>query len=380
MRGRHPVRVLHVSQPTDGGVGHYVAAAAAHQAARGWPVAVACPDDGLLPRELSRHGVCRLRWAATRPPGPATIPEVARLRQLVAVARPDVVHLHSSKAGLAGRLALQGRRPTMFQPHGWSWLALRGCRADAAARWERAAAQWTRVLVCAGEGEAEQGTARGVRGRYAVVRNGVDLARFAPADGSARAAARDRLGLDPTVPVAVCVGRVTRQKGQDLLLAAWSAVASRHPTARLYVVGDGDLLPLLRRQAPATVSFVGTVEDVRPWYAAANVVVLPSRWEGLSLTVLEAMASARSVVATAVPGLAEAVPAGAGALVAPENPALLAAAVADRLGAAELAAAEGTAAAQHAARFDVSETLARLESLTRHVAGVPAQAVRPEPG
>jgi glycosyltransferase involved in cell wall biosynthesis len=249
-----------------------------------------------------------------------------------------------------------------------------------AAQWEQAAARWTRILVCVGEGEMEQGVARGVRCRYALVRNGVDLARFVPADDSARSAARARLDLDPDAPVAICVGRVTRQKGQDVLLAAWRALAARHPAARLYIVGDGDLLPLLRRQAPATVRFVGTVEDVRPWYAAADLVVLPSRWEGLSLAVLEAMASGRSVVATAVPGLADAVPDGAGALVAPEDAGSLAAALVRRLGAADLVAAEGAVAAQHATRFDVGETLARLDRLTEYMAGAPAQAeaVRPE--
>jgi glycosyltransferase involved in cell wall biosynthesis len=349
-----------------------VAAAAAHQAARGWPVAVACPDGGALPGELSRRGVPRLKWNATRPPGPARISEIVRLRRLVAAAEPDVVHLHSSKAGLAGRLALQGRRPTIFQPHGWSWLALEGRRAEAAARWERAAAKWTRVLVCNGAAEAEQGAAQGVRCRYATVRYGVDLARFVPADDAARAAARARLGLDPDVPVAVCVGRVTWQNGQDLLLAAWRSVTSRHPAAQLYLVGGGDLLPLLRRQALPTVHFVGEVDDVKPWYAAADVVVLPSRWEGPSLAVLEAMASGRSVVATEVPALAETVPGGAGALVTPESPTTLAHVLGNRLGAPDLSGAEGSVAAQHAHRFDLVTTLARLEAVTRYAAGVPA--------
>jgi glycosyltransferase involved in cell wall biosynthesis len=374
------VRVLHVTQPTDGGVGWYVAAAAGHQAARGWPVAVACPDGGPLPSELARRGVRRLRWSATRPPGPATISEVVRLRRLVAAADPDVVHLHASKAGLAGRLALQGRWPTMFQPHGWSWLALEGRRAEAAAQWERAAARWTRVLVCNGPAEAEQGTARGVHCRYASVRYGVDLARFVPADDSARAAARVRLGLDPDVPVAVCVGRVTWHNGQDLLLAAWESVTSRHPAAQLHLVGGGNLLPLLRRQALPTVHFAGAVDDVRPWYAAADVVVLPARWEGPSLAVLEAMASGRSVVATAVPALAEIVPGGAGALVAPESPAFLARALGNRLGTPDLAGAEGSVAARHATRFDLVTALARLEAVTRYAAGVPAAPVAAERG
>jgi glycosyltransferase involved in cell wall biosynthesis len=58
-------------------------------------------------------------------------------------------------------------------------------------------------------------------------------------------------------------------------------------------VGGGDLLEPLRRSAPPGVIFTGPITDTRPWYAAADLVVLPSRWEGLPLTLLEALARAR---------------------------------------------------------------------------------------
>jgi glycosyltransferase involved in cell wall biosynthesis len=100
----------------------------------------------------------------------------------------------------------------------------------------------------------------------------------------------------------VCVARLSRQKGQDLLVAAWPSVRSRVLDARLVLIGDGDL------ELPDTdgVEVLGPRDDVDAWYAAANVVVLPSRWEGMSLTMLEAMASGRSVVATDVAGAREA--------------------------------------------------------------------------
>src|SRR5205807_9948561 len=71
----------------------------------------------------------------------------------------DVVHLHSAKAGLAGRLALRGRRPTIFQPHGWSFLALNGLSRRAALEWERRGASLADVIVCVSEGELATGRA-----------------------------------------------------------------------------------------------------------------------------------------------------------------------------------------------------------------------------
>ncbi|GAA0924695.1 glycosyltransferase [Nonomuraea longicatena] len=363
--------VLHVSQPVDGGVARYVGEAAADQAARGWSVAVAAPAEGPLPRELAARGVACLPWEATRSPGPATLREARALAAVVAGFAPDVVHLHSAKAGLAGRLALRGRIPTIFQPHGWSWLACDGPMASASAAWERLAARWTDALVCVGDGEAAQGWGAGIRHPLVVIRNGVDPARFVPADVVGRATARGKLGLPLGAPLAVCVGRLTRQKGQDVLLDAWPAVRRRCPDAVLALVGDGDLRAALERVAGPGVVFAGPAADVRPWYAAADLVVLPSRWEGLPLIALEALASGRSVVGTDIPGLAEVLTPEVGALVPPDDTTALTAALARRLGHPPLVWDEGQAAVIRAKEFDLRVTLDLLAELTSATARRP---------
>ncbi|GIJ68147.1 glycosyltransferase [Virgisporangium ochraceum] len=358
--------VLHVAQPVDGGVAAYVLAACLDQVARGWRVTVACPDGGRLAASLATAGIPRVNWNAGRGPGRGSVGEARRLAAIVERQRPDALHLHASKAGLAGRLRTRfGRRlPTLFQPHGWSWLAVDGRLRTASVAWERAAARWTDLFVCVGAAEAEAGREQRVAGRYTVVRNGVDRGRYTAAGPDGRAAARHRLGLDPVAPLAVCVGRVTRQKGQDVLLAAWPAVVHACAGARLALVGDGDLLGHLNRGVHSGVTFAGNAADVRPWLAAADVVVLPSRWEGLPLTVLEAFATGRSVVASRVPGLAETVPSSVGALVPPDDPAALADALARRLGDPARCRVEGEAAATHAARYDLRHTFDRLAAAT----------------
>jgi glycosyltransferase involved in cell wall biosynthesis len=366
-----PLTVLHAAQPTDAGVARYVAAATLDQLARGWRVIVACPSGGQLATELTAAGVPRLHWPATRSPSVDTLGETQRLRRLIGQVDPDVVHLHSAKAGLAGRLAVRGARRTLFQPHGWSWLAARGATARGALAWERLAARWTDVCVCVGDGEAAHARHRRIRSRHVVVRNGVDLGKFAPADERTRIAARHRLGIDRDAPLAVCLGRVTRQKGQDVLVTAWPRVREYCPAAMLCIVGDGDLLPTLRRGAEPGVRFVPSVTDPRPWYAAADVVVLPSRWEGLSLTVLEALASGCSVVAADIPGLAEAVLPAVGARVAAGDVRALAQELARRLIDADLRAAEAHAAALAARAFDIRQTHDQLAAVTTRVARLP---------
>ena len=362
-----PLRVLHVSQPNAGGVAVYVGQAAMDQRRRGWDVAVACPPGGDLPERCMAAGVPWLNWDAARTPGPAVLREALRLRRIVRTFAPDVVHLHSSKAGFAGRLLRRPRgKPVLFQPHGWSWLAASGGLGAVSRRWERLAARWSDALVCVGAGELGQGADARVRGAYRLVRNGVDRDRFAAAD---RLAARTRLGLAAGVPLAVCVGRVTRQKAQDVLVEAWPAVVERCPAAVLAIVGDGEDLARLRRERVPGVRFVPPVADPRDWLAASNVVALPSRWEGLPLTALEALATGRPIVGTDIPGIAEIVQPGLGALVPVDDPAALADGIAARLLCPETAEAEGRAAAAASAGYDVGGTMELLAEVTREVGG-----------
>ncbi len=361
--------VLHVTQPTEAGVAAYVAALCADQQARGWNVVVACPDRGRLADDLAVRGIRRITWQADRAPGANAPGEAVRLRRLLDRTGPDVVHLHSSKAGLAGRLAARGRLPTMFQPHGWSWLAAPRPMVRATVAWERLAARWTALYVCVGEGEAAQARAHGLRGRYRVVRSGVDLKRFQRADEGDRRVARALLDLPPDAPLAVCVGRVTRQKGQDLLLAAWAAVRARCPGAALAVVGTGDLLEPLRRHAPPGVLFAGPVDDTRPWYTAADLVVLPSRWEGLPLTMLEALAVGRAVVGSDIPGIADVLPRGAGVVIPAGDVVALADAITYRIRRPDLTRAEGEVGARYAAaEIDAQRTYDILASVTADLA------------
>ena len=192
------------------------------------------------------------------------------------------------------------------------------------------AGRWATVVLCVSEAERRRGEAHGVRGNWRVIPNGVDLAAFAETSPDESSAARLRLDLDER-PVVVCVGRLCREKGQDVLLDAWPAVLERVPDAQLVLVGDGPDTEAMRRRARDGVKLVGKRWDVTDWLAAADVVAFPSRYEGMSVGMLEAMARGRAVVASDVGGAAEALGGEVGTLVPPEDPAALADAIAERL-------------------------------------------------
>jgi glycosyltransferase involved in cell wall biosynthesis len=147
-----------------------------------------------------------------------------------------------------------------------------------------------------------------------VIENGVTPMR--PPD---RAAARDRLGLPATAPVAVCIARLVPQKRHDLLVAAWRDVPA---DALLLLAGAGPTEVRIRQQAARAglagrVRLLGERRDIDVLLAAADVAVLPTDWEGLPISLLEAMSADVPIVASAVPelvstltGVAELVPTG----------------------------------------------------------------------
>jgi glycosyltransferase involved in cell wall biosynthesis len=358
-----PLSVLHVAQPVDYGIAILTASLVADQVRRGWSVTVACPDGGYL-AELARDaGAERIRWEATRGPGPKVAGETRRLARIVGDTRPDVLHLHSTKAGLAGRLAVRGRIPTVFQPNAWSFAAAEGPLRAAIVRWERFGARWCDALVAVSTVERQMGREEDIRARWAHVPNGIDLDRFAAAGDAERAAARRELGLEDG-PLVVAPSRLFVQKGLDVLLRAWPAVLREVPDARLEVVGEGPERAALEAIGAQRVRLGGATDDVRPWLAAADVVALPSRWEGMSLSLLETMAAARSIVATEVSGTRDALGEGRGAIVPVEAEEPLAAAIVERLRDPALAAAEGRAARQRMEEaFDLRVTTQQMAEL-----------------
>jgi glycosyltransferase involved in cell wall biosynthesis len=162
------------------------------------------------------------------------------------------------------------------------------------------------------------------RERVRVVPNGAD-----PPDEAAEAPLarqwRERFGAGLIRPLWVVAARLEEQKGHAVLFDALAEVGKRGLEFTLAVAGDGSLRGALEQRAQqlglgTRVRFLGTLDDIGPLLAAADVVVAPSLWEGLPLALLEAMARSRPVVATAVGGVPEVIEHGLhGWLVPPGN-------------------------------------------------------------
>lgn len=346
MTKRGAVRVVHVCKVGGiaGAEGHLLRLLPG-LAARGFDVHMLVLGSGEPTRrfreELAAGGVAVDRVPIRADTDPlATSTLWRRLRAL----RPDLVHTHLIHADLHGQAAaaLAGVPARILSRHNNDPFRRRGLflslnrlvlrRVDRIVAISRSIA---RFVV-----EVEAADPRKVR----TVPYGLDPSVVLP---MARGAARTALGVGPTDPLVGVFGRAVPQKGIEVAIDAFPRVRAVHPAARLVVVGDGPLRPVLERRARRAglgdgVVFTGWIERAADLMPACDVVVIPSRWEGFGLVALEAMASSRAIVASRVDALEEIVVDGeTGLLVSPDDPGPLADAVTDLLGNPARAAALG---------------------------------------
>jgi glycosyltransferase involved in cell wall biosynthesis len=317
-----PGRILIVSQPTVDGVAFCVRDLVRAAVNNGYEVTVACPSTGELAGWVLERGAAWERLEMRRSPHRSDFLAVRRIRRLARAS--SLVHLHSSKAGAVGRLALAslGRRrpPSVFTPHGWSWL-VGGWLAPAYRLIEWILIPVTTASVAVSE--EEQALGQSVLGsraaRIEVNPNGVDLSRFCPPGPVASR---------PGEPLVVCVGRLCHARAPDIAVAGLALM--RTPAVRLRLVGEGEDRAAIENQVSALgltgrVELVGFRSDPAPDLRAADVVVVPSRYDGMALVLLEAMACGAAIVATQVGGSSAL--RGAGQIVPTEDPRALAEAV-----------------------------------------------------
>jgi glycosyltransferase involved in cell wall biosynthesis len=365
---RKPARILIVSQVTVDGVAVCVRNLVQAAIGAGYQVTVACPEAGHLSAWVRQRGAAWEQLEMRRSPHPSDILAMMRLRRLART--HDLVHLHSSKAGVAGRLAVASlgprRPPVVFTPHGWSWLV--GGRLAPLYRWtERIVLPLATTVIAVSEEERAHGQA--VLGRRAarilVNPNGVDSRRFSPEGPAA-----DR----PQAPLLVCVGRLCHARAPDVAVSALALM--RTPSARLRLVGDGEDRAAVEELVTALgldgrVEFSGFRPEPAPDLRAADVVVIPSRYDGMALVLLEAMACGAAIVATRVPGtsaLGE-----AGQLVPVEDPRSLAEAVDALLADPQRRQRLGAAArAQVAENYSLERSLRGILNLWQGLGAQPA--------
>lgn len=293
------MRILRVAPwlypDTKGGGQYHVHALSRDQAAMGHDVTVlTIRQDGSLPQVEEREGYTVVRYdAIARPLGNAVSPGLARY--LASADEFDVIHAHSHyylSTNLAALKRRLGDIPLAITNHGlYSQSA-----PERVFRWYlKTLGRWTfdqaDVVFCYTETDEERVRDLGVSSRIEVVPNGIDTERFTPEGPESDLVQSDG-------PVVLFVGRLVEGKRPGIAVEAFAEVLEEYPDAELYLAGDGPLGGELEKQVRElgigqSVTFLGHLayDEMPAVYRSGDVLVLPSRAEGVPRTVLEAMAS-----------------------------------------------------------------------------------------
>jgi glycosyltransferase involved in cell wall biosynthesis len=239
--------------------------------------------------------------------------------------QPDWVHTHSSKAGILGREAARraGVPRIAHTVHGWGFTpATAPLMRRLYLTLERREARGTTRMIFVSQTDRMQAEQLAIipPGSGVVIPPGINLTPFREVEPQRALRERTRrdLGIDPAVVVGGFLGRLAPQKDPETALRVAEILAPSHPRLHWILIGDGPLGPALRRRADANPGLAGRLHwtgltgNPVPFMAAMDFLLFPSRWEGLPLTLMEAMAAGLPVVATDLPAVR--------ALLDPQNP------------------------------------------------------------
>lgn len=357
MEREAPIKVLEILEATGGGTKKHLIALLRGLDRQQFDPTVACPSErhpsfgqesilDELQAIAVKYEIVEMRRA---------IQPLDDLRSLFALYRLmrahhfDIVHVHSSKAGILGRLAarLAGVPTVVYTPHGFFFLGKRGWQREFFRSVERLAGRLTDCTIAVSPSEFDEVIKNHIAPPEATVliENGIALDEFDLAvDIPAK---RAELGLAPDVPVVGTASRLNPQKDPLTLLRAMAEVMADDGCVRFVWCGDGEL----RAAAEALVDelgirerviFTGFRSDVLEVIATYDIFVVSSIFEALGYAPLEAMALSKPVVATDVVGLRDVVIHDlTGLVVPPLNPSAMAAAIRRLLSNPALATAMG---------------------------------------
>jgi glycosyltransferase involved in cell wall biosynthesis len=330
--GVNRYRVLHLITRLElGGAQQNTLFCAAHHDRRHFEVELLAGEGGLLDAEARAIPDARVELLPylKHPVSPFwDAVALLKLRAYFKARRIDLVHTHSSKAGIVGRAAalLAGVPAVVHTIHGWSFNPTQPTWARAGyVALERAAAGVTDRLIAVSAANREAGIAKriGRPERYVVLHSGIDAEKYRT-PRKERGAVRRELGFDDSHTVVGTVACLKPQKAPLDFLHAAAAAHERKADLRFFIAGDGELRPRLEARIlelglQRVVRLLGWRRDVADLLHAMDIFLLTSRFEGLPRAVLQAMAAGVPVVATAVDGTPEVVRDGASGLLVPPS-------------------------------------------------------------
>ncbi len=301
---------------------------------------------------------------------------IAELRRIMIQGKYDIVHTHSSVAGVVGRFAAvsAGVPVIIHHIHGW------GLR-EGMSRWtrmlyltlERISARFTNRLIAVSRPDIQKGLDHhiGQEDKFILIYNGIDLEKFQQPIDDQRL--RAELGLDPDCKLVGMIGRLDEQKNPLDFIRAAAIVAKSYSKVQFVIVGDGPLHPVCEQlidqlKLNSKIFLLGYRSDVAKILPLLTMTAMSSLWEGLPITFLESMSAGKPIVANDVDGASDVVINGeTGYLVTPHQPSEMAARILYLLNNETLSNEMGYVGKERSSYFSKHRMVGQIESLYKEL-------------
>lgn len=234
------------------------------------------------------------------------------LKKVIKEIKPDIVYLHSSKAGGIGRLALWFNKKikVIYNAHGWYFNAqISEKKKKIYILMEKILAKHTDMIVNISKDEYESAVKNKIapKEKMCIIENGIDFSKFKDSD-KYREITREKYNINKDEVVIGVVGRLTEQKDPMTSVKAFKLINENYSNTKLMFVGSGELERDVIHYAKENgiydkVIITGWVNDVEKYIPAFDIAILPSKWEGFGLVLVEYMACNKPIVASNVGGI-----------------------------------------------------------------------------
>ena len=237
---------------------------------------------------------------------------IKEIRKVLKKIKPDIVYLHSSKAGALGRIALlfNFKVKILYNAHGWYFNAqISNKKKKIFALIERVLAIKTNKIINISKSEYESALKYKIasKKKMCIIENGIDFTKFKDSD-KFRDETRKKLDIKDNEIVIGVVGRLSEQKDPMTMIKAFKEVYEENKNVKMLFVGSGDLEDNIKKFAENNnildkVIITGWVDEVEKFIPAFDIAVLPSKWEGFGLVLIEYMACNKPIIASNVGGI-----------------------------------------------------------------------------
>lgn len=305
------IKVLHITQAVIGGTLEYIKLFFTNIDKEKFDVELVCPAYGPMKDEIEALGfkvyVIDMQREINLIKDFKTYEE---LKCLIRRVKPDIVHLHSSKAGVLGRLAAyKNKIPNIYNPHGWSFsMVVSNKKKKVYALIEKFCSKYCDYIINISDDEQKLAIKYNIssKDKMKVIYNGIDIKKYETFYD--RKKVLNELNIPEDSFIIGMVGRITKQKSPETFIQIASKLKDKIENAYFILVGDGELKfeieELVKKlNVNDRVRITGWTNQVSKYISIFDVGLLTSKWEGFGLVLAEYMAAQKPVVASDVGGI-----------------------------------------------------------------------------